>query len=321
MSVWTRKVRLGLGTTQTNLSLTKESLDAIDWMVRCMPSPGSPDYKRDDPEYKALRAQASHTLETFSQFLSTPAAIEVDSQVDYVFCVLRNHGEKAGLLFPPLIRAISGYLNAYKKARGEVPRYLKTKEEWVRSLYHTLKPDYSRQVCLLYFCSYRFGLSSIFTLTQNPPIAAVMASASSNTHNSDSPLAQSTSAAAEITLSRASHAVLSAQSTSSARLEVSLPEASPLTSFHAPPTTTIQDPASVELTPSSPMSEDPPAPQADPGPAQIYSGEVSETPAPVGSGGPSNANPQKTELSSTEIPSLPWHAVQISGHPDPSEES
>ena len=74
------------------------------------------------------------------------------------------------------------------------------------------------------------------------------------------------------------------------------------------------------------MSEDAPPTQADPGSAQIDSGEVSETPAHadedgvsetpalVGSSGTSGANPQETE-----IPSLLPHAVQPSGHADPSE--
>ena len=146
MSVWTQKARSKLGSTQTDLSVTKKSLDAICWMVYCMPAPGSPDYKPNDPEYQALRAQASSTLKEFSQFLSTPAAIGLDWGVHFVLDVLREHGEKDGLLSPPLIRAMSGYLDAYKKARGELPWYLRDKEEWIRPLYHNLKPDDSGQV-------------------------------------------------------------------------------------------------------------------------------------------------------------------------------
>ena len=79
------------------------------------------------------------------------------------------------------------------------------------------------------------------------------------------------------------------------------------------------------------MSEDALAPQADPAPVQIDSGEVSKTPAHpdedgvsetpplVSSSETSDANPQETELSSTEITSLSRHPVQVSGHADPSE--
>ena len=153
MSVWTREVRLGLGSTQTELSTNTEGLEAIERMVRFIPSPGSPDYKPDDPEYQALRDQASSTLEAFSQFLSTPAAIELAWKVQQVFLVLGDHGEKAGLLSPPLIRAMSGYLDAYKKEHRWLPSYLRDKEEWIRPLYHNLKPDDSEQVCSLPFCS------------------------------------------------------------------------------------------------------------------------------------------------------------------------
>ena len=120
-----------------------------------MPSPGSPDYKPDDPEYKALRAQASSTLEEFSQFLSTPAAIQLVWYVTNVFNVLREHGEKVGLLSPPLIRAMSGYLDEYEKARGKLHVYLEDKEEWIRTLYRNLKPDDSGQVCSFLFYSAR----------------------------------------------------------------------------------------------------------------------------------------------------------------------
>ena len=152
MSVWTQEARFKLGRPQTELSANKEGLEAIERMVPCMPSPGSPDYKPDDPEHQALRAQASSTLETFTQFLSTPAAIKLVSEVDDVFDVLRDHGEKAGLLSPPLIRAMSRYLDAYKKAHGKLPGYLEDKEEWISTLYRNLKPDDSEQVCLLLFC-------------------------------------------------------------------------------------------------------------------------------------------------------------------------
>ena len=149
MSVWTQRVRLELTRTPCELS---EAPNAIEWMARCMPSPESPDYKPDDPEYQALRAQVSSTLEEFSQFLATPAAIQLVGKVDNVSNVLRHHGLKAGLLSPPLIQAMSGYLDAYKKEQGELPYYLERKEEWIRTLYRNLKPDDSEQVCLLLFC-------------------------------------------------------------------------------------------------------------------------------------------------------------------------
>ena len=155
MSVWTQKARFKPGRTQTELSANKECIEGIECMVPCMPSPESPDYKPDDPEYQALRAQASSTLEAFSQFLSTSATIELGWEVSNVFFALREHGEKAGLLSPPLIRAMSGYLDAYKKARGELPWYLERKEEWIRTLYRNLKPDDSGQVCSFLFYSAR----------------------------------------------------------------------------------------------------------------------------------------------------------------------
>ena len=154
ISVWMRNVCLGLGSTWTDLSANKEALDVIHSMVRSMPAPGSLDYKPDDPEYKALRAQVSRILEAFSQFLSTPAAIGLISEVDEVFYELRDHdhGEKSGLLSPPLIRAMSGYLDAYKKARGWLHWRLEDQEEWITTLYRNLKPDDSGQVRLLSFC-------------------------------------------------------------------------------------------------------------------------------------------------------------------------
>ena len=138
--------------THTELAKTKKALNAIACIICCVPAPGFPDYKPDDPEYKALRAQAFSTLEAFSQFLSTPAAIKLVSEVDDVFNVLRWRGEKAGLLSPALIRAMSRYLDAYKKAHGKLPGYLEDKEEWISTLYRNLKPDDSEQVCLLLFC-------------------------------------------------------------------------------------------------------------------------------------------------------------------------
>ena len=156
MSIWTQRVRLVLTRTPCELS---EAPDAIEWIARCMPSPGSPDYKPDDPEYKALRAQASSTLEAFSQFLPKSVAIGLVSEVDDVFYVLHEHGEKAGLLSPPLIRAMSGYLDAYKKERRWLPSYLRDKEEWIRPLYHNLKPDDSEQVRSLPFFPYESALT------------------------------------------------------------------------------------------------------------------------------------------------------------------
>ena len=329
MSVGTQKARFKLRSTQTERA-NKEALNAIEWMIKCMPSPGSPDYKPDDPEYQALRAQASSTLEPFSQLLSTHAAIKLYGDVSRVFYALRDHGEKAGLLSPLLIRAMSGYLDEYKKEQGELPWYLRDKEEWIRTLYRNLTPDDSKQVCSLSFLSYESALTSNFTLTQNPNTAVVV-SAFANVDDSETPLVHLASVAADTATHRAFTTITSVQTTNSARLKVSRPEALSLTSFHAPPTTTIQDSASVELTPCAPMSEDAPPPPADPGSARIDSGEVSETPAhadedgvsethaPVRSGGTSDANPQETELSSTEIPSLSRPAVQISGHADPSE--
>ena len=159
MSVWTQKARLQLGSTQTELSANKEGLEAIERMVACMPSRRSPDYKPDDPEYKALRAQASSTLEAFSQFLFRSAAIKLASEVNNVFNVLRWYGEKAGLLSPPLIRAMSGYLDEYKNAQGKLPGWLEWREEWIRTLYRNLKPDDSEQVRSLPFFPYESALT------------------------------------------------------------------------------------------------------------------------------------------------------------------
>ena len=106
---------------------------------------------------------------------------------------------------------------------------------------------------------------------------------------------------------------------------------SPLTFLSAPWTAQIQETASVERTQSVPRAEDTPTPQEDSSSARADPDEVSEalarpdqdgvsaTPALVGSGGPSNANPQEMELSSTKITSIPQPAVEISDHADPSE--
>ena len=159
MSVWARDIRPVWESRTNETSQTKEALNAIKWVFRCMPAPGSPDFKPDDPEYKALRAQASSTLEAFLQFLSTSLAIELVNEVNDVFYALHEHGEKAGLLSPPLIRAMSGYLDAYKKERGQLPRYLKRNERGIRRLYRNLKPDDSEQVCSLPFLSYESALT------------------------------------------------------------------------------------------------------------------------------------------------------------------
>ena len=131
--------------------------------------------------------------------------------------------------------------------------------------------------------------------------------------------------------SKASGAQSSSEASSSARLEVSHPEASPLTSFPAPSTAQIQETASVERTQGVPRAEDTRAIQEDSGYARADPDEVSnalaradqdgvsQIPALVGSGNPSNANPQEMELSSTKIISTPQPAVEISGHADPSE--
>ena len=158
-SVCIQNVPLGWENAQTELTKTIKALDAIPCIICFVPAPGSLDYKPDDPEYKALRAQASSTLEAFSQFLSTATPIELVSEVDNVFYVLRKHGEKAGLLSPPLIRAMSGYLDEYKKADGELPWYLRDKEAWIRPLYHNLKPDDSEQVRSLPFFPYESALT------------------------------------------------------------------------------------------------------------------------------------------------------------------
>ena len=159
MSVWTQKAHFELGSTQSERSANKKALNAIYWMLLSMPAPGSQDYKPNDTEYQALRAQASSTLEEFSQFLYTPAAIELVSEVSSVFYVLREHGEKAGFLSPPLIRAMSGYLDEYKKVQGELPWWLQEEETWIRTLYRNLKPDDSGQVRSLPFLSYESALT------------------------------------------------------------------------------------------------------------------------------------------------------------------
>ena len=314
MSVWTQKARFKPGRTQTELSANKECIEAVECMVPCMPSPESPDYKPDDPEYQALRAQASSTLEAFLQFLSTSLAIELVNEVNDVFYALHEHGEKAGLLSPPLIRAMSDYLDAYKKACGALPDYLKWNEEWIGTLYHNLKPDDSGQVRSLPFLSYESALTLNFTLIHHPNAAAV-ASASANAVESDNPPVNSSSVAEYTTTKRASGAIIPlVQGASSARPEESGAEVSPLTSLPAPSTNPIQDSASVELTPCAPMSEDAPAPQRDAGPARADQDKVSETPASVGSGGTSNANPQETQSPLTEVSLTPQPADESVSH-------
>ena len=158
-SVCIQNVPLGWENAQTELTKTIKALDAIPCIICFVPAPGSLDYKPDDPEYKALRAQASSTLEAFTQFLPSATGIKLAFEVNSVFHVLRDHGGKAGLLSPPLIRAMSGYLDAYKKERRWLPSYLRDKEEWIRPLYHNLKPDDSEQVCSLPFLLYESALT------------------------------------------------------------------------------------------------------------------------------------------------------------------
>ena len=117
-----------------------------------MPAVTSLDCKPDGPECAALRARITSTLEEFSQFLSTPAAIELVSEVDDVLDVLREHGEKAGLLSPSLIRAMYRYLDAYKKAHGDLRWYLKQKEHWIWVLRRNLRLEDSKQVFTPSFC-------------------------------------------------------------------------------------------------------------------------------------------------------------------------
>ena len=314
MSVWTQRVHLVLTSTPCELS---EAPYAIESMIRCMPSLGSPDYKPDDQEYEALRAQASGTLGIlFSQFLPTTTAIELVSEVDDVFRVLRRHGEKAGLLSPLLIRAMSRYLDEYKKARLRLPWYLKPKEEWIRRLYRNLKLDDSGQVCSLPFFSYELALTSNFTLFQNSN-AAIMVSTAANAAHSDNPSVHSAVAAADITTNCASNYIPSVQGASSACPEGSCAEASPLTFLSAPSTAKIQDSASVERTQGLPRAEDTPAPQEDSGYARADPDEVSATPAHVGSGGTSDTNPQETESPPGSFPD----ASRLTSFPAPSTAS
>ena len=58
---------------------------AVTCTIYCASSQGSSDGKPDDPEYQALRAQVSRTLEEFSHFLSTQAAVDLALNVDGVF--------------------------------------------------------------------------------------------------------------------------------------------------------------------------------------------------------------------------------------------
>ena len=166
ISIWAQNVCSGLESSRINVSKTNEALDAIECIISCVPPPGSPDYKPDDPKYQALRSQASSTLEAFSQFLPSATGIKLAFEVDSVFHVLRDHGGKARLLSPPLIRAMSGYLDAYKKAQrgSDFYDFMRFHEEWIRPLYRNLKPDNSGRVRLLPFPSYKIALTSNFTL-------------------------------------------------------------------------------------------------------------------------------------------------------------
>ena len=69
ISICAQNVPPGLESTQTDVSKTKKALNALQCIIMCVPTAGSPDYKPDDPDYNALQAQASSTLEAFSQFL------------------------------------------------------------------------------------------------------------------------------------------------------------------------------------------------------------------------------------------------------------
>ena len=295
---------------------------AITCTIYCASSQGSSDGKPDDPEYQALRAQVSRTLEEFSHFLSTQAAVDLAVNVDGVFDGLYALGEKAGLLFPSLIRAMAGYLDAFLNAPDHLSwDYVKGHEEWIRPLYRNLKPDASEQVCPLPTCSCKLSLTWVLTLVQNSPPAVAVASTSVDTDDLEDPLAQSTSPAADITTNHASTAIPSPQSTSSARPAGSFPEVLPLTSFPAPSFTPIQEFALVEPSPSAPRSEDSPAPQEDPVPVRTNPDEVSERPAPVGLCGTSNdVHSQEMESLSTVVSLTPQCAVERSSSiADPSE--
>ena len=132
-----------------------------------------------------------------------------------------------------------------------------------------------------------------------------MVSASPDAADSDNPSVNSASAAADTTTNHASTTITSVQNTNSARPEGSCAEASPLTSLSAPSTTQIQESASVERTQGVPRADDTPAPQADSGAARADPDDVSETPAPVGFSGTSDANLQETESSSGSFPDAP----------------
>ena len=307
-----QKVPPGWNSTQTEVRKIKEALMAITCTIYCASSQESSDGKPDDPEYQALRAQVSRTLEEFSHFLTTRAAVDLAVNVDGVFDGLYAPGEKAGLLFPSLIRAMAGYLDAFKNAPDQLSwEYVKGHEEWIRPLYRKLKPADSEQVRSVSTC--KLSLISVLTLVQNPSLVVAVASTSVDTDDLENPQAQLTFAAADTTTNHASTAIPSAQSTSSARPEGSYPEVLPLTSFPAPSSTPIQEFAFEEPTPSAPRSEDSPAPQEDPFPARANPDEVSETPAPVGLCGTSNdVNPQETESSSTVVSLTPQCAVEHS---------
>ena len=246
------------------LGKTKEALNALEWIIYRMPALGSPDGKPDDPDYEALRAQASSTLEAFSQFLSTPAAIELAWEVQEVFLVLGGHGEKAALLSPPLIQAMCGNPNAFKKVFSEdmFGFFAGIHKKWITPPYHNLKPDDSGQVRSLPFLSYESALTLNFTLIHHPN-AAIVASASANAVDLDNPPVNSSSVAADTATHRASTTMTSVHTINSARPD---PEALPLTSFPAPSTAPIHESDSAEPNQSAPMSEDALAPQADPAP-------------------------------------------------------
>ena len=268
-----------------------------------MPPLGSPDYKPDDLEYQALRAQAQNTLEVFSQFLPSAVTPEMARSVDSVFCELRWYGEKAGLLSPPLIRAIAGYLDAYKKAHGELSWDLQFNEEWIMTLFRNLKPNDSVQVLSLPCCSYGLALISILTLFQSSSTAAVVDSVSANAHDLDDSTVNSASAEPDTAPKYAFDAIPSIQSASSAGPQGFRPEVSPLTT---PSITPILEHLSVEHTQSVLRSEDTPLCSEYTGPARADPDEVSETPALVVSGRTSNdTNPQETELLSTEVSLVP----------------
>ncbi|KAI0712726.1 hypothetical protein C8T65DRAFT_176460 [Cerioporus squamosus] len=125
---------------QVDDASTIRALTALRCIIYCVPPAGSADCKPGDPEYEAVRAQVVRVLDAFARFLSTSRALkeQFTVRIDEVMFALRVHGEQAGLVSestsPRLVRALKGYLDAYRVRKQGRRSYWKRNEDWIEKL-------------------------------------------------------------------------------------------------------------------------------------------------------------------------------------------